>query len=211
MAVVVADLISEINNKADSKLIEIVGVIDDNHANQVSNVSKVVEYDVRQLSSEDIGALQNVKLINCIAGNLEVRAKKFHQYKSAGFEFLTVIHPIVNISKTAIIGEGVIINAFVNVGQFSAVADNVFIDNYGCIGENCEVGFGSVISPKAIVCGSGKIGESAYMGANSVLLPNSLLGDRSKLSSTSVLKGCAPSDSIGHGNPAKFSRILNIR
>ena len=81
MAIVIADMICEINNKSESNSIEIVGVVDDRNLNQLSNLSKIMGRDILQYSELEIAQLKNIKLVNCIAGNLETRAAKFNHYK----------------------------------------------------------------------------------------------------------------------------------
>lgn len=100
-----------------------------------------------------------------------IREKLFHLYSSIGFTFSTIISLRSKISKSAIIGEGTIIQDNVNVSANARIGKFVKL-NTGCnVMHDCFLDDFVTIAPGAVVLGRVNIGTKSYVGANATVLP----------------------------------------
>lgn len=132
-----------------------------------------------------------------------LREKLVCFYKHIGYKFETLISSLANISKYALIGKGLIIQAGVNVSAFSEIADFVKLNTNCNIMHDTIVGRYTTIAPNAVVLGRVNINRSCYIGANSTILPNILIGDYVTVGAGAVVTRNIDSDKIVKGIPAK--------
>ena len=137
----------------------------------------------------------------------EKRILVYKFLKKKKIKFFSAIHKSAHISKTAKIGEGVIIAPKAVVSPFSKIKSNVFINTGAVIGHNTIINSHTVICPNAFVGGYSKVGSNCYVGPNAVISPNLSLGSNSKLSAASVLYKNTKRNVLAHGNPAKHTKI----
>lgn len=142
---------------------------------------------------------------NCLIG----RSKKNYH---AGMPFYTTL--LVDIPEASIIiGNDTRIN-----GAY------IHAQNEICIGEKCVIASGVNIidsnghmlnsfdrtvgrdKPERII-----IGNNVWIGLNVVILKGTVIGDNSVISAGSVVKGVYPNNSLIQGNPAKCTKILDIK
>ena len=130
-------------------------------------------------------------------GSNEARLKHMERIKRADGILPTLIHPTAVISKSAIIGEGVYIQANVTVWTKSKISDfcilspNVVVAHHSSVGKACLISNQSAIGAyieianrvfvgmgATVVTGVNKIGENSTIGAGAVVLkdvePNSV-------------------------------------
>jgi acetyltransferase EpsM len=121
-------------------------------------------------------------------------------------QIITVIHPFSSISNKALIGcgvfisKGVLVNPFVNIGDFTIL-------NTGCIIEHeCEIGNAVHIAPGAVLAGNVKIGNRTFIGANSVIKQGVEIGDDVIIGAGSVVLNNVVSHSKIVGNPGRVKK-----
>jgi sugar O-acyltransferase (sialic acid O-acetyltransferase NeuD family) len=122
-------------------------------------------------------------------GDNKIRAQIYREIKQRGGNVPTLVHPSANVSRHAVLGDGVIvhINTVIHpdviVGVNTILSYNVSISHNVHIGENCYFAFGVMIGAYVNILNnvmvgigacaiSGKvehIGEYAYVGAGSLL------------------------------------------
>lgn len=121
----------------------------------------------------------------------------------------------------ATIGLGVIIKPhvrikypwFLNVGDFSWIGEDVWIDNLGLV----KIGSNSILSQGVYICtgnhnykketfdlmvGPVTVGHSSWIGAKTVIAPGVTIGDEIVVSLGSVVKSSLSEPGIYSGNPA---------
>jgi sugar O-acyltransferase (sialic acid O-acetyltransferase NeuD family) len=102
----------------------------------------------------------------------EIRAKLFDFYEKSGFTFSSLVSPNANISKTAAIGIGTIIQSGVNVSSEVRVGKFVKLNTACNVMHNTIVDNFTTVAPNAVILGNVSIGEFCYIGANATILPN---------------------------------------
>lgn len=116
-----------------------------------------------------------------------------------GFDFAHVRHAsaIVSefseVSSSAQILAGVIIQAKVFIGDFSVINTGSSLDH------GVQVGVQVHIAPRAVLCGDVTVEDGAYIGAGSVLFPGVTVGKRSVIGAGSLVKVDVQSDQVIHG------------
>ncbi|WP_316819823.1 NeuD/PglB/VioB family sugar acetyltransferase [Pedobacter gandavensis] len=158
----------EIIELAEDLKIKILGLID----NEKKGSYKGYKIIANDLSAENL----SVELKGCpiiITPDIpKVRAILSKMYQVYGFDFCSLISNTCKISKSAVLGKGVIIQHGANVSAETKIGDFVKLNTNANVMHDCTIGSFSTIAPNAIILGNVKIGESCYIGANSTILPN---------------------------------------
>ena len=116
-----------------------------------------------------------------------VKRKLSQIYRDAGFSFASLISPKATISRTASIGEGVVIQSGVNVSSSAVIGDFCKL-NFNCnVMHDVVIGDYSILAPNAVILGRAKIGSDTYIGANSTVLTDTNVPDATNVKPCSIL------------------------
>ncbi len=166
--IIIVGAFVEVIELAEELNYEIVGLVDDKKNNEYKG------YPI--LLNDSDGSVLNKKYSGCrivITPDMPfVRKKLFDRYKNAGFEFENIISASSKISKSSIIGKGIIIQHGVNVSSEVIIKDFVKLNTSSNVMHNSNIGNFSTIAPNAVVLGNVKIGDNCYIGSNATILPN---------------------------------------
>ncbi len=105
-----------------------------------------------------------------------LRQRVYEKIKSLGYAFLNVIHPSAIISKTAKLGEGVV------------VFPGVILNTEVIIGNNSIIATGSTIDHETVIGNHVLVSAGVTIGANTVIGDNVLLALGSKVISGLTIK-----------------------
>jgi UDP-N-acetylbacillosamine N-acetyltransferase len=148
-----------------------------------------------------IKKFQNTSLI-ITPDQPETREKLYNQYVTYNPNFYKLISPKAYISAYSQIGEGCVVQNFVNVSTNVEINRFVKLNTYANIMHDCKVGEFTTIAPNAVVLGKVIIGRSCYIGANSTILPNITIGDNSIIGAGAVVTKNVTKNTTVAGNPA---------
>jgi len=88
----------------------------------------------------------------------------------------TVVHPSAVVSRTAVLGQGVMINALSSVSQKADIGPGAVI-HAGCvIGHDNLIGAFTSLSPGCMLAGGVYIGPRASIGTGVIVVPNKQIG-----------------------------------
>jgi sugar O-acyltransferase (sialic acid O-acetyltransferase NeuD family) len=107
-----------------------------------------------------------------------LREKLVRYYSDFGFSFQSVVSPKAEISKSAKIGNGVIIQSGVNVSSKVVIKDFVKLNTNSNIMHESTLENYVTVAPNAVILGRIKVGEFSYIGASSTILPNLTIEDK---------------------------------
>jgi sugar O-acyltransferase (sialic acid O-acetyltransferase NeuD family) len=106
------------------------------------------------------------------------RHQIIEQVQGFGIEFISYVHPSSRISRSASLGEGVVINSGVQVAVDAALGDFVYV-NRGClVGHDVQVGDYAVLSPGVNIAGNSIIGARTFIGMGAVIADKVKIGER---------------------------------
>lgn len=127
--------------------------------------------------------------------NNDLRIRLFKMIKQLGYRFINVIHPSAIISKSSVLGEGVVvfpgvvINTEVKIGNNSIIATGSTIDHESIIGDNVlisagvtigaytEISDNCLVALGAKVISGVKVGQNSLIAAGAVVVNNINDGD----------------------------------
>lgn len=198
----ILDTINDINEK--EKKYECVGFLDDNES----------MWGKTLMGKKVLGPLKLAKdyddcfFVNGIGSDRTFLFKK-KIIDSTGVtldKFETIIHPTASVSRTAKLGNGVVvfqnatITTNVEVGNHVIILPNSIVSHDSIVGDYCCITGGVAIS------GMVKIGEFCYVGTGSSIRNGVTVGKNSLIGMGSVVTKDIESDSVVYGAPAKFIR-----
>lgn len=162
---------------------EIVGIIDNNQQDSYSGYPILgTDNDIKEIADRYI----DIPLVNGPDSSI-VKKKLFEKYKNAGFDFISVISPRANISKSAVVGEGCIVQSGVNlssnvkIGRFCKLNFNANVMHDVCVGDF------SIIGPNAVLLGRSQLGEGVYIGANSTIEHDTIIDNSVRVQTASYI------------------------
>jgi sugar O-acyltransferase (sialic acid O-acetyltransferase NeuD family) len=107
-----------------------------------------------------------------------ILAKK---YGEAGFSFATVVSPKANVSKSAKIGEGSIVQSGVNISSNSQIGKFCKFNFNSNVMHDVKMGDYVVIAPNSVILGRAEIGDDVYIGANSTIEHDTIVKNETKI------------------------------
>lgn len=180
--------------------LQIVGIID-NLTNDELNGYKVIGTDE---SAETLFSEIYDKSLIITPDLPKLRIKLSKLYDSLGYSFFTLISPFANLSKSAIVGKGSIIQSLVNISSEVKIGAFVKINTYANIMHNVCVGDYTTIAPNVVILGYVTIGKGCYIGANATILPHINIADGVVIGAGAVVtKSIKEENVVFAGIPAK--------
>ncbi len=119
--------------------------------------------------------------------NLRYRRLIIERFLAMGARFARFVHPDAYISRSATLGEGVVIAPTVNVGPNVVIGDYTLINSRSSMGHDTRVGAFNFISPNVCFSGFTEVGEENLFGINSATIPGIRVGNRNKIAAGMVL------------------------
>lgn len=143
--------------------------------------------------------------IRLVIGNGEPKYRKMlaERVRESGYSLATLIHPAALVSPKAVIGEGVIVQDYVDIVAEAHIRDNVCINGHTIIGHNADIGENSQICSHVIVAGGVRIGECAFVGAASAVRDEVTVGANVIISMGAMVMKDIRDHKIVMGNPAR--------
>ena len=132
-----------------------------------------------------------------------IRKKLVDYYSSIGYSFLSVISPKAEISKSSLIGNGVVIQSGVNISSNVYVGDFIKLNTSANIMHDCKIDEFTTIGPSAVLLGRVKIESHCYIGANSTILPAVTVHEGCTVGAGSVVVEDTEKGTTVKGVPAK--------
>jgi sugar O-acyltransferase (sialic acid O-acetyltransferase NeuD family) len=145
---------------------------------------------------------QDCFVVNNITRDCETRKLTTEQLGQYQHEFLSLVHPSVEVSyveveKGVVIHEGCIISPGVRLEDHCAVMIG------SQIAHDCHVEQYCFIGPKANICGCVHLAAESFVGAGATILPKTKIGAQAKIGAGAVVMLNAPPGALLMGNPAR--------
>lgn len=183
----------------------IIGLIDDYRE---KNKEYTLEYPV-------IGGMKDIDTItkkynlkNCFiaVGDNYSRYILHKKIRHHNFNFPTIIHPSVIVSKYTrisqgtIISAGAVLNCNANIGAFCIINTNSTIEHDVILGDFSSTG------PGAVLAGNVAVGSFTVIAMNAAVIEKTTLGNNVLVGAYSLVNSDIGDNSVVYGVPAKFKR-----
>jgi UDP-N-acetylbacillosamine N-acetyltransferase len=200
--IIIIGAFHEIIELAEELNFKIIGLID---------CEKTVEYRGYPILANDNTAaklpMRMMEIPLIVSPDIPAIRKRLKEiYSSYGFGFQTLISNTCKISKSAIIGSGVVIKEGVNVSAEVKIFNFVKLNTNCNIMHNSVIGSFTTVAPNAVVLGNVIIGESCYIGANSTILPNVIICDNVVIGAGSLVTKNIEIPGTYIGQPARIMK-----
>lgn len=119
------------------------------------------------------------------------------------------VHPTCFVSKTAVIGKGVILYPMCNIDQGAVIGDGTIILNSCVVAHDTVVGKCCYLSPAVCLSGDVKVGELSFIGSAAVVANDVTIGNNSTVGIGTCVTKSIDENSFVIGNP--FVHKKNIR
>jgi sugar O-acyltransferase, sialic acid O-acetyltransferase NeuD family len=131
-----------------------------------------------------------------------VRLQLADRLLNHGYTFFNAVHPSTEISETAELREGLMINAQSYIGPDVVVGDHVLIDSCVTISHESVLKDGSTVTPNATLAGGVVMEEDAYVGASATIIEDLTIGQGAVVGAGAVVTKDVPADTTVVGVPA---------
>jgi sugar O-acyltransferase (sialic acid O-acetyltransferase NeuD family) len=193
-------LVDGINRAAPENPIRIVGFIDND---PLKTGTRFLGFPV--LGSPEILSIsdyQDCFVINNITRDCETRKFTTEQMGQFHKEFLSLVHPSVDVSYVKL-GKGVVIHEGCIISPQVCIEDHCAVMIGAQIAHDCHVDKYCFIGPKANICGCVHLGEESFVGAGATILPKTKIGVKTKIGAGAVVMLNTPPRTLLMGNPAR--------
>jgi sugar O-acyltransferase (sialic acid O-acetyltransferase NeuD family) len=162
-------------------------------------------YEPKWISTiDDYIPEQGDELIMAISDPL-AKIQIVEKLKIKGARFTGFIHPSALISRSAVLGEGVIVCPNSTVSADAKVGDFVTINGLSSVGHDVIIGNYSTISAHVDLTGYVQIGASVFFGTGVNVIPKLKIGTGAKIGAGATIIRSVPENSVMY---APFSKRL---
>jgi sugar O-acyltransferase (sialic acid O-acetyltransferase NeuD family) len=183
--------------------VEIIGIVDTNsslHGTEIANVNVLGGEEIISQYS-----FSQIQLVNGLGSILspDRRQGVYEKFKNRGYQFYSVIHPFVSISKHVTLGEGVQIMAGSIIQTECVIAENVLINTGVTIDHECQIAKHVHIAPGCVLSGNVIIHEACHIGVGAVIIQGVCVGKHCCVGAGTLVLKNLPTNSKWVGVPAK--------
>jgi sugar O-acyltransferase (sialic acid O-acetyltransferase NeuD family) len=142
-------------------------------------------------------------------GTPQIRSKLREMVLASNMELIRAIHPSVQITQDARLGDGVVIEAGAVIDR-PAIADNVWIGLSVTIAHDNHVGIDSLLGGASIICMESVIGERVLVGMGAIVCGGRKIGDDAIIGSGANVVHDVPPRAVVVGNPGKVIKYRDV-
>lgn len=175
----------------------ILGLVDDDYLK-----TKLFDYRVDQSFIEK----DQVWVIGL--GNNSLRKRIVSRYLK---EYITLIHPSVNISKRSSVAEGTVIMAGVSINSSVDIGKHCIINTNVSVDHDCIIEDFVHLSPNAALGGNVTVGEGTHIGIGDCVIQGIKIGKWCTIGAGAVVIKNVPDGATVVGNPGRIIKQKSIK
>lgn len=145
---------------------------------------------------------QEGDVFTCAIGEMPGRRIVCEKFRARGAEFINLVQPMACVSPSAVLGEGVIVEAMTGIGAGAHIGDFTTVLSHANVGHDAQIGACVAISPFAAILGRTEIGDGVTIGCHAVVLPDVKIGPGATIGAGSVVIKDVPAGATVFGVPA---------
>ncbi|MBD5632825.1 MAG: sialic acid O-acetyltransferase [Clostridia bacterium] len=178
--------------------VECVGFLDDNE----NALNGYTGYPPVVSSVEDYEPKENDVFV-CALGDVRYKKKYVEMMLAKGGDFISLIHPDVEIGQNTIIGRGFIARTPCSISCDISIGDFVTVMGYSVLGHDCKVDDWSHLGAYSFLGGFSVLGKSVTLHPGARILPHKTVGDGAIVGAGSVVIRNVKNSTTVLGVPAK--------
>ncbi len=136
-------------------------------------------------------------------GEPTARKKLYDKVQEAGYQLANIIHESAKVSKSAIVGTGIVMQSDVRVSSEAVIHDNVYINHRTIIGHDVCIERHCQISCNVVLAGGAVVGEGVFIGIAAGIRDHIHIGLFSIISMGAVVLKDVRPYKIVMGNPGR--------
>lgn len=159
----------------------------------------------RRFTFEDLQKIirpEETKIVIAV-GEPKLRRILYNRIVSAGYSFGNIIHDTAVVSKSAILGNGIVLQDGVKIFAEAEISDNVCINSRTIVGHNVKIGMHCQVSANVIFAGFSRLEECVFIGVLSCVRDHTIVGAHSIISMGSVVMKNVRPYKVFMGNPGR--------
>ena len=153
--------------------------------------------DLLELDPKDFLVVNGV---GSLPGN-DLRQKLFKKFKSAGFDFLAVVHPSTFIGSGVTLGEGAQIMAGSIIQPDCQVGENAIVNTGAKLDHDCRIGADVHIAPGVTISGHVVIEDGVHIGTGASVVQGVTIGRGAVIGAGTVVIESIP----------EYSKLMGIK
>lgn len=204
----ILDTLNDINEARRERVYECVGFLDDNaetHGREILGV-RVLGALGSAPNYTDCFFVNGIGSVRTFFKKREIITRT--QLPRERFE--TIVHPTASVSRTARLGNGVVIFQHVTLTYNVTIGDHVIVLPATVLSHDDVIGDYTTIAGGVCLSGNVRVGEACYIGSNASIKDGVTLGDACLIGMGSVVLRDVEAKSIVVGNPARVLRKLEL-
>jgi sugar O-acyltransferase (sialic acid O-acetyltransferase NeuD family) len=187
-----------LEDNAEKKKWNVVGFVDDNpklHGTALCDIPVLGGFDwLEQNAGKNFRAI-------CGVGSPRSRKAIAVRASTLGFDFCTVVHPNVRMSRWVELGAGVIVAAGGILTTQIKIGPHTIVNMDSTIGHDTIVGAYCNVNPGCHISGCVKLGDGVEFGTGAVIIQGKSVGDWSIIGAGAVVAKDIPSHVTAFGVP----------
>lgn len=182
-----------------------VGFIDSDPSLRETRISGLPVFG----SSNMLRKLRQQKIGHAIIaiGDNRTRRRYMALLAENDFELVNAIHPFSSVSKTASLGQNVVVAAGAVIGPESRIADGVIVNTAAIVDHECIVEEGVHLCPGSRLAGRVRVGANAFIGLGANVIQCLSIGESAIVGAGAAVIGDVPSFATVVGVPARVIKI----
>lgn len=151
-----------------------------------------------------------VVVVSAVAKTTEIRRKVHARLASMGVNYMSLVHPSVDVSDV-VVGQDVLIYEGSVVSPNVTISDHAVLSVRSTVAHDSEIGEYSFLAPGCVLNGKVTLGEGVFVGSGAVVIPFMKAGAWSTIGAGAVVVRDVPAGATVFGNPAEviFQRELS--
>jgi len=143
-------------------------------------------------------------------GNGVARSKKMSICKKKGLLPINLVHLSADVSKSASLGDNLLIKRGAIVGPNALIGDGVFIDNGAIVSHDCKLGMFTHVAPGASLGGNIEVGNFSIIGVGASVASDLTLGNGTIITTGTAVVNNHDELNVVQGNPGHRIGKSNI-
>ncbi len=182
------------------------------HSKVVTDTFQCMGYEIvgyyNDKKSNALGTIADIKYnpqlqYFCAIGSNTVRKQIVENLDIPPEGWATAIHPSAVVSKSAIIGKGILICAGAVIQPAAYIGDHVIINTNVSIDHDCVIGDFCHIAPRSVLCGNVNVGSSTFICAGCTIINEIQIGTNVLLGAASLVIRNIPNNVKAYGVPSR--------